>query len=90
MRWCGRDAGNGRAPAGRLRWPAMLLAGLLAGVHFSRFVVRLQFFRELRKRQAESGGAHPFRLLAEEFVTQDVELPTEERVFAFGAAEGVL
>ena len=43
------------------------------------------FLRGLRERQPELDVAHAFGLLTKQLVAEDVELLTEERVFAFGS-----
>ena len=56
----------------------------LARVHFGRLVAGLEFLGQLREGQAELIGTHTFGFLAEEVVTEEIELLAQGEVFSLG------
>src|SRR5437660_256458 len=85
-----RQRGRQRPPARRGdaapasgTWP-------FARVHFDRVGRRTRLVRQLRKREPQLVRTHPFGFLAEEALTQQVELMAERRVLALHAREFVL
>ena len=61
-----------------------------ARVHFDRVGRRTRLVRQLRKREPQLVRTHPFGFLAEEALTQQVELMAERHVLALHAREFVL
>ena len=76
-----RQRGRQRPPA-RRRDAAPTLAGPFAGVHLDRVGRRLRLVGQLGKREAQLVGTHAFRFLAEEALTEEIQLMAERGVLA--------
>src|SRR5947208_12025930 len=85
-----RQRGRQRPPARRGNAAPASGTWPFARVHFDRVGRRTRLVRQLRKREPQLVRTHPFGFLAEEALTQQVELMAERRVLALHAREFVL
>src|SRR5437870_10009097 len=71
---CPRQRGRQRPPARRGNAAPASRTWPFARVHFDRVSRRMRLVRQLRKRESQLIQTHPFGLLAEEALTQQVKL----------------